>query len=76
MDTYFELDVKEPFSVNQSSGNLSAQSSIQVTIKFQPKVNIYTFGKYSNQIIKRFISTPKCLKSKTIKKIYKLKSFI
>lgn len=40
LDTYFELDVKEPFSVNQSSGNLSAQSSIQLTIKFQPKVNI------------------------------------
>ena len=38
MDTFFEIDIKEPFSVSQTSGELKPKSSIELIFTFQPKV--------------------------------------
>lgn len=38
LDTFFELDIKEPFSVQPTSGELKANESVKLTFKFNPKV--------------------------------------
>ena len=38
LDTVFEWDIKDPFSVSLTSGLIKAYSSIEVTFSFQPTV--------------------------------------
>jgi len=38
LDTLFEWDVKEPFSVNPINGELKANESTEVTFTFHPTV--------------------------------------
>lgn len=38
LDTVFEWDIKEPFTVSLASGEIKAHSSIEVTFNFQPTV--------------------------------------
>jgi len=39
----FEWDVKEPFNVSLVSGEIKANSSIDVTFNFKPTVNNFSF---------------------------------
>jgi len=38
LDTYFEWDIKEPFSFSPVNGELKSNSSIDITVTFEPKV--------------------------------------
>ena len=40
MDTYFEWDVKEPFSVSPINGEIKANTSMSVIFSFQPDVRV------------------------------------
>ena len=40
MDTLFEWDVKEPFSVSPTNGELKANESTEITFTFHPTVNL------------------------------------
>lgn len=40
METFFEIDIKEPFSVSIISGEIEPGSSIDLNFMFSPKVTI------------------------------------
>ena len=43
LDTYFEWDVQEPFSVSPMNGEIKAFNSIEIIFTFQPKVLLIKF---------------------------------
>lgn len=38
LNTFFEIDIQEPFSVSPINGEIKPKSSVDITLLFEPKV--------------------------------------